>query len=152
MDIALKITQSQDAFYTDIALNGADLLSDRDLETAIIISLFTDRRANRDDQIEGTDRRGWWGDTFAEVKNDKIGSRLWLLEREKQTQLTLNRAKGYVSEALQWLIEDKVAQSFSVTVEYVRMGVLGIAIQIVKPNGIRTFKYEYAWSQLNAIS
>lgn len=45
-----------------LQLNGADLLTDNSLLTAVIISLFTDRRALDSDEIpDGTrDRRGWW--------------------------------------------------------------------------------------------
>lgn len=41
--------------------NG-DLVNGDDLQTAMIISLFTDRVARDDDDIDGEDRRGWWGD------------------------------------------------------------------------------------------
>lgn len=40
--------------------NG-DLVNGDDLQTAMIISLFTDRVARDDDDIDGEDRRGWWG-------------------------------------------------------------------------------------------
>ena len=36
-------------------------------------------------------RMGWWGDSFATVSGDRIGSRLWLFEREKITSVTLTR-------------------------------------------------------------
>ncbi len=66
-----------------LQLNGADLLTDNSLLTAVIISLFTDRRALDSDEIpDGTrDRRGWWGDSFRERP---VGSRLWLLSRERR--------------------------------------------------------------------
>jgi len=55
------------------------------LARAVIISLFTWRRANPDDVLPaGDDRQGWFGDTFAEVRGDRIGSRLWLLSRPEQ--------------------------------------------------------------------
>lgn len=50
----------------NLALNGSDLLTDNSIETAVIISLFTDRRAQPSDLIPdgSTDRRGWWADSF----------------------------------------------------------------------------------------
>ncbi|NCB53153.1 MAG: hypothetical protein EOM54_14955, partial [Clostridia bacterium] len=41
---------------------GADLSSDKGLETAVIVSLFTDRRADGEElpPNEKT-KRGWWG-------------------------------------------------------------------------------------------
>lgn len=150
MDIALSLfSNAENNFYIDVSLDGPDLKTEKDLEASVLMSIFTDRRANNDDIVEGTDRRGWWADTFAEVKNDKIGSRLWLLQREKLTNLTVTRAHGYVVECLKWLLDDKVAQSVNVQTEIVSLGVLGIGVEIVKPNGTsKKFKYYYAWSQL----
>ena len=61
-----------------------------DLITALTVSLFTDRRAADDDELlDGSDdRRGWWGDNAAAP----LGSRLWMLERSKRTQQTLQLA------------------------------------------------------------
>lgn len=145
MDIALLFDRN--TVSADIALNGPDLLIDHDLETAVLISLFTNRRANVDDLVDGDDRQGWWADTYSEIQNDKIGSRLWLLMREKQTTQTRNRAYAYVVEALQWLIDDNVAQEVNVEVEWVSMGLLGIRIEIIKPSN-EVFKFQYAWNQL----
>ncbi len=51
------------------------------LVRAVLISLFTWRRANADDTLPDPRgfRMGWWGDTYPVVANDRIGSRLWLL-------------------------------------------------------------------------
>lgn len=146
MDIALLFRN--DRYETDIALNGPDLQQDHDLETAIIISLFTDRRANSDDVVESDDRRGHWSDTYSEIPNDKLGSRLWLLSREKQTQDVINRARAYCVEALQWLLDDAVAEQVNIEVGAVRMGVLGIKVEVVRPTGINNFNFDYAWRQL----
>lgn len=77
------------------------------LPRAVIISLFTWRRATPDDNA--AQPMGWWGDTYPTVTGDRIGSRLWLLGREKITNDMLNRARDYATEALQWLLDDGVA-------------------------------------------
>lgn len=77
------------------------------LTRAVIISLFSWRRANADDN--SPEVMGWWGDSYPDVANDRIGSRLYLLARRKLTNQTLNEARGYVVEALQWMIEDGVS-------------------------------------------
>lgn len=112
-----------------------DLEFDEGLETAVIISLFTDRRANFDDILpdpDNRDLRGWWGDLASPlVEGDQIGSRLWLLEREKTLKTVLVRAKQYAEEALQWMIEDRIATKIEVDVE--RQGVVGsdiLALQV----------------------
>ena len=53
------------------------------LTRAVVISLFTWRRAEPDDNADVP--MGWWGDTWPAVQNDRYGSRLWLLQRSKLT-------------------------------------------------------------------
>lgn len=121
----------------DIALSGFDLLPENSLRTAVIISLFTDRRAGKSDVLPGgpTDKRGWWGDLIADVPQDRIGSYLWLLSREKQTSETAERARGYALEALGWLTEDGVATRIEAFAEWVSAGVLGLELVLHKPAG-----------------
>lgn len=139
----------------DVGMAGYDLATDDGLETAVIVSLFTDRRAAPDDELpDGTDdRRGWWGDAYASQAGDQIGSRLWLLCREKVLPAVVERARGYAQEALAWLVADGVARSVSVTAEVVSPGVLGLAIEIERPDASRiSYRYSYAWEALaNAV-
>ncbi|ESQ78447.1 phage GP46 family protein [Asticcacaulis sp. YBE204] len=144
-DIALRYEPSRLAF--DAFFNGPDFATDDGLYTAVLISLFTDRRANPDDVIpDGTnDPRGWWGDAFATVENDRIGSRLWLLKRSKITAEVLRKAKDYAEEALSWLIEDGVAGSVVVTTEKQDSHIIAIGVVITRPSG-DAFKHSYIWS------
>ncbi|MBA1443517.1 MAG: phage GP46 family protein [Gammaproteobacteria bacterium] len=127
---------------------GQSLTLDDGLQTAVMVSLFTDHRAEADDVIpDGTEnRRGYWADAWPDIEGDLIGSRLWLLSREKQTQETLNRAREYAEEALQWLIDDGIAQSVSVTTEIVRTGVLGLLVEILRPSGeLSEYRFNNLW-------
>lgn len=146
----------------DLALDGADLLLESGLETAVIVSFFCDRRADVTDvlpDVEGG-RRGWWGDLFSDAENDRTGSRLWLLSREKRTQETLERARQYALEALAWMIEDEIAASVAVATSFVSLADLGgsglnphefallLDVTISKPDGTReSFRYAYQWTQ-----
>lgn len=134
----------------DFSLDMLGLAEDDGLETAVIISLFSDRRANTDDAIPGdsSDRRGWWADAFGDVENDRIGSRLWLLEREKQLPSVLARAQEYAAESLQWLVDDGVVESVSVAASNPRDGILALAIDIFRPHHpITQYRFETFWSQ-----
>lgn len=73
---------------------------------AVVISLFTWRRAATDDPVDDDERFGWWGDSYPTIADDRIGSRLWLLRRVKLTADTQRDAEFYAREALQWLIDD----------------------------------------------
>ena len=118
----------------DWAMVGTQLGCGDDLRTAVLISLFSDRAADPSDVIpDGTaNPRGWVGDLDAEYP---IGSRLWLLDRSKQTTAVLNEAYDYCVEALQWLIGDGVAATIDVTTQWVRASFLGIRIVIHRTNG-----------------
>jgi phage gp46-like protein len=135
MDIALL--QTGEDFEFDIGIDAPDLKTDAGMRTAILISLFTHRNAEIDDDLPdgGTNRRGWWADIVSDVQGDKIGSRLWLLNRSKQTLETLLRAKEYAQEALQWLLDDGIAARLVVETEWVARGTLGIRVQIYKAYG-----------------
>ena len=100
-------------------LNGAQVSADMtdSLSRAVVISLFTWQRASQSDEVDNYQRMAWWGDTFAEEKGDKIGSKLWLLLRQKITDETLNRAQEYAYDALKWLIDDGICSDITVDVE-----------------------------------
>ena len=141
-------------FACDWLLAPPQLATDEGLETAVIISLFTDRRANVDDVLPDNsgNRRGWWGDSFPEQAGDRIGSRLWLLHREKQLPLVRERARQYAREALQWLVDDGIARAVDVEANFPRMGVLTLDVAIARALGAPVrFRYETFWSGSNAV-
>lgn len=136
MDIALTFDPVN--FRFDLGLAGGDLAIDNGLKTAVMLSLFTDRLAEPDDALpDGTDRRGWWADLPLQptagpvsARKDMIGSRLWLLAREKATELTRQRAMAYAREALQWMLDDGIAEDVSVSATWGGLDRLDMAIAV----------------------
>jgi phage gp46-like protein len=117
----IAIAWNEDTNEGDFTLYQGDLDTREWLLTSVIMSIFTDAKAADDDQLpdyDSSDRRGWWGDLASPVVvNDKIGSRLWLLERSKTTTKVLAAAKQYLEECLQWMIEDGIASKIEVEVQ-----------------------------------
>lgn len=147
MDISLLFPQG--SISADILIDAPGLKTGDDLESAIIISIFTDRRANDDDKLlPNEDPRGWFGDTFSPYRNDKIGSRLWLLRRGKMLPETLVKAREYVLEALRWLVDDNIVSSVNVTTERYNMNTLAILVEVIKPQGSDTFNFQHVWDTL----
>lgn len=133
----------------DWVMHGAGLASGDDLQTAILISIFSDREADLDDVIpDGTgDPRGWIGDVDQQYK---IGSRIWLLERAKQTQETLRLANDYIAQSLQWLIDDEVVASFEITTEWTRAGMLGASVTAYQKSGAtQALNFSWVWKAIN---
>lgn len=141
MDFALSF--DSESGLLDMSLAGADFAGDDTLRTAVFLSLCTDRLAQPYEVPEGEHRRGWWADAYAQVLGDLFGCRWWLLAREKQLQSTVQRAKGYAQEALDWLIEDGLAKSVTVTPFIPRMGWLVLYITLQLNNGTRRYRFEW---------
>ena len=142
-------------------LDGAnDLVMSKSLLSAVIVSLFTDARAADDDPLpdeRSEDRRGWWGDsTNTGMPEDSVGSKLWLLEREKNMVDVTKKAKAYVEEALMWMVNEGIASSVLGAAEAQPMKntpgayVLAFSATIAKPDGTtESFKFEQEWKAVN---
>lgn len=146
----LALIWDAEAGSADLAVAGGVLTTDAGLRTAVVISLFTRRRARPDDVLpaDDGDRGGWWGDLEPRIAGDAIGSRLWLLAREKNTPATLNRAREYADEALGWLIADGVARAIDIGVEAQGDSpslVLAIGVVITRASGDSS-RYALIWS------
>ena len=138
-DLALTITDHGDF---DLSLESQDLLGDDGLMTAVTISLFSDRLARADDPLpesmpgEVSDRRGWWGDlTRPDGRANPIGSRLWLLNREKELQEVVTRAAEYANEALAWL--NPLGGGYTVSAADEKPGRLRLDIEVRAPGPAR---------------
>ena len=104
---------------------------------AVVISLFTWRRAAPDDPVDDEERFGWWGDSYPTIADDRIGSRLWLLRRVKLTAGTQRDAEFYANEALQWLLDDGQVLEVDVLSERVDSSRLNLRVMLTIPGGTR---------------
>lgn len=149
----LALTWSNELGCADISRveYDGDLETDGGLETAVLLSLFTDRRAEPDDKPpsgDDTDRRGWWADEFAEKTGDLFGSRLWLLDRSTLTSETVLRAEEYVREALAWMLEDRIVASLDVEIETKADRLLiGVGLQRPGRDPV-SFRFAHTWDHL----
>ena len=129
----------------DYQLNDTELTKDNGLSSMVLLCLFTDARAKENDVLpyQCSDKRGWPGDTFAPFN---WGSRLWLLEREKITNSTMNRAKDYAKEALQPLIDFKLIKKTNVTAKRVSRNAVALMIDVIKPdNSVENYSALLTW-------
>lgn len=117
----------------DVVVADGDLVLDATPRTPMLMSLGLDRRAEPDDALpDGVPdeaapahldlRRGWAGDAL-DGAGRRTGSRLWLLNREKQTESTRARAETYAAQALQWLADER-GFAPGVSASWLRRGVL----------------------------
>lgn len=120
---------------------------DAALATAVLISLFSDRRANDDDTLPeaGADRRGWWGDIAPPVPGDRIGSRQWLLSRGKRRPEDVRLVKDYAAEALAWMLEDGLASAIDIETEAVAESAIALGVSITRPAGPARQRFDFLW-------
>jgi phage gp46-like protein len=146
-DLALKWNPATG--YADWAVGNGDLVSGSTLETAVIRSLFTDKRLPAGTApTDGTgDPRGWWGDTY---NGYQIGSLLWTLERSKKTNGTalLRTAEKYATDALQWLIDSGVVATATAAASWANATNIVLAVTLQEPNAPtpQRFVYSYVWN------
>lgn len=158
----IKMIWDEEIMEGDLDYFGGDLIRESGLETAVLMSLFTDQRVDDENLLDDlNDKRGWWGDKVTtEYPDDAIGSRLWLLERQKITQQVVNLVKIYIQEALEWMIEDGVASEIKVTTEVIYRNsikdTIAAQIQIYKDGVDRpllNIKFNDVWdAQFNMIT
>lgn len=117
------------------------LAVDRSLVSVVALCLFTNVEATAEEiATAGLDQQeGWWAeaDSLREQGRPRMGSKLWLLKREKTIAATLRRGEGYVRDALRWLIDQKIAADIGVRMTLLRPGgVVGLEVTITRPQKI----------------
>lgn len=118
----------------DIAIENGDFVADDGLETSLIVALLSDARADESQVPQPERRRGWIGDLVAPVPGYQYGSLLWLLEQARLTQETLAQAENNARAALNWMVEDGLAQAIDV-IALRQDGSLILDVTVTSPDG-----------------
>ena len=79
-----------------------DPMAEDEITDSIIVSLLAEGKIDNNSS-------GFWGDQLGEP----VGSKLWTLARECQTDEVLGKAEVYTREALHWLDDPTIEVSFS---------------------------------------
>lgn len=106
--------------YYDLVIDSdsRDLSTTDGLDSAIFVSLFSDRRARADEVPDPLRRRGWIGDLVAEVPGDLHGSGLWFFEQSRTTAEVAVSLRIEAQAALEWMIDEGLASSVAAGVVY----------------------------------
>lgn len=101
--------------FFDFSIENGDFKLTKGLDTALIMSLFIDKRATQGQVSDPARRRGNLIDELNEDQDYQLGSTLWLSDQARANQETLNRDIASANDALSWLILDGIAQNIQVT-------------------------------------
>lgn len=113
-DVLLQ--KNEDGVF-DLVPEGTDFKSTNGLETAILLSLFTNARASQGEVPESSRRQGWSGNILTQNENYELGGELWTLDQARLDQVTENRVKNFARNSLAWLINDRIAETINVELE-----------------------------------
>ena len=126
-----------------------DILTAEAFDTAIIVSLFTDARADQSEVLPSELRRGWIGNES--TPDFEIGSKMWLFYQNRLTQTTVNGIVGAAQDSLQWLVQDSIpatdttiANSVTASGEVTSRG-LELQITIERPDSQVEKRYFELW-------
>lgn len=103
-----------DSFAADWALANGQLAMDDTMETAVMLSLFTEADAPAAVEVpEGMSPHRWWGQTYwpvllrtlgiVDAAGIQLGSLLWTLKRAKQTEETRSKVIQFARDSLLWM-------------------------------------------------
>ncbi len=122
----------------DVQALGGDVAAELGLETAVLVSLFTDARAGLGEVPEGEDVRGWWGD----APTDRWGSLGWLLETRPLTAQVAAEFRRRVRDSLSWLVTYGIAAEVEVDVRRREGGTLELEVRVRRGTARA---YDAAW-------
>lgn len=133
----------------DLRVDGADFAHVDGMETAIVVSLFTDARAPDSVVKSAKNRRGWVGDILTANVGRTLGSLLWTYDQSRLTRDILNRLDVTVENALKWMVDDGIAREISAEVTQDSSRGIIINIDILTPDG-KNQKYAILWKATKA--
>jgi len=130
----------------DLVIENGDLKADNGLETASLISLFSDKRVRFEDLPPGeNDQQGWWADLISEPLSDEIGSKLWTLWREgKIIDATVIEMEAILTDAFTWMIDDGIAAKVVVNAERLGQNEITGTVDITRPTG-ENIPLKFVW-------
>lgn len=134
----------------DIQFTDGDVETQDFFDTALIVSLLSDRRANESEALLSHMRRGWIGNEH--TPGIEIGSKIWLYEQSRLTRQIINQVADAARNAVQWMVEDDLVVAIRrVTAEFLPPSspIIGarITVEIERSNSVIENRYFDFWPQ-----
>lgn len=132
--VDFEFTRDSHGMY-DIAIgDDGDVVPVYSFDTAILMSLLTDRRADRSEVFLAARRSGWVGNENSTVPGFEVGSKLWLLwNTARMNSTTRNAIVDAARDALSWLVPN-FANDLDITGKLDPEGIV-LTITVVRKSG-----------------
>jgi len=122
--------------------DDGDILTEDFFDTAILMSIFCEKRAADSEVPVSHLRRGWQGNES--TPGFEIGSKIWLFHQARIDRNTLNGINSAADESLQWMIDDNI--TISVRSESVfEDDAINLETEIERPNSKVEHRYFELW-------
>jgi len=145
-DIDFKLNATPTGLF-DIGLNlDGDFEMDQSYDTAIVVSIFTDARADESEIAESSNRRGWAGNEATPGR--EMGGKVWLWVTNRNTPAVRRGLASALDDCLAWFVTDGLldeapsAKSFKVNA-----GALGVNVGIPRPGSTVDNRSFEAWER-----
>lgn len=138
----IAVTRGKDGIY-DATINKAtrDLDMTEGLDSASLISLFSDRRARADEVADPMKRRGWIGDLVSDVPDDRHGSGIWLYEQRRDLGKDVGGIRMEAEASHRWMVDDGLARSVSASItQDPAARAVNVTVEITSTTGGKTSK------------
>lgn len=146
-DIELALTDT--GYDTTFGADGDFTMTDG-AETAILMSVYCEQRAEASQMPIPQMRRGWWGNELAQVTGYQQGSLLWLLSQARADIDTLNLGANYLRQGFQWMVDDALLKDVSVTGILLAKGAR-YSVKLTRIDGQTETRYYDLWEATQSV-
>lgn len=117
----------------DITIDSTGDINTEDFfDTALLMSIFAERRASSSEVPDSRRRRGWIGNE-SNVDGFEIGSKVWLFEQARLNRDTLNGITTAAIDGLQWFLDRGFMVNLAIDT-VLADGQVTLQIDIFRPN------------------
>ena len=113
LPVDIKLTRYDDEYDISWSESG-DFAMTNTLETAVLMSVFGERRAKSYEVAEPQNRRGWIGNLVYDTPETEDGCGNWLFQTRRLNTQTLNGVRDETEKGLLWMIADDIAKTITV--------------------------------------
>jgi phage gp46-like protein len=141
MSDALLIRPENGYFDFSIAENG-DITQADFFDTAILVSIYEEKRASESEVALPEQRRGWIGNES--TPDFERGSKIWLYEQSRLTRTIINSIIAAADESLAWITGESFARAIQSDV-VLRNGQVFLFVEIERPDSITIRRELFLW-------
>ncbi len=141
------ISLNNDEGYFDISIDDdGDILTDDSFVTAILMTIYCEKRALPSEVPEASRRRGWIGNES--TPGFEIGSKLWTYYQERLTVTTLEEMAAQLERDSQWFIDEGLLESVSANAVF-NAAEVGVELSFRRHQSETETRYFKLWDRTN---